>query len=54
MMLKESVAQTDDPDGALERPVLIIKEVHVAYPLQRTVLATANRPTGGTGARRAR
>lgn len=41
MMLKESSAQIDDRDGALERPVLTIKQVHVAYPLQRTGLATS-------------
>lgn len=41
MMLKESSAQIDARDGALERPVLTIKQVHVAYPLQRTGLATS-------------
>lgn len=41
MMLKESTEQIDNPDGTAERPVLIIKQVQVAYPLQRTGLATS-------------
>lgn len=41
MMLKESTGQIDDPDDTAERPVLIIKQVRVAYPLQRTGLATS-------------
>lgn len=41
MMLKESVAQIDNANGALEQPVLIIKQIQVAYPLQRTGLATS-------------
>lgn len=41
MMLKESTEQIDDPHGALWRPVLIIKQVQVSYPLQRTGLATS-------------
>lgn len=41
MMLKESTARIDEPDGVPERPALIIKQVQVAYPLQHTGLATS-------------
>lgn len=40
MMLKESTATVVDSSGMLKQPALVIKRVHIPYPLQRAGLAT--------------
>lgn len=40
MMLKESTTSVVDSGGMLKRPALVIKRVHIPYPLQRAGLAT--------------